>query len=279
MIVSPQSRLISRLLLSVAALLVLMPLVYLVGVSFKPPQGIFNDPVMPFRWPLDFTNYRTVLDQMDLEQYFLNSIIYAGGVTLGQLLLAIPAAFAFSYYEFRFKNLLMSLVIVSLIVPFVVTYVPNYLLLARWQLLNSLTGMIVPMLGISVGFGIFLLRQHFQSFPQEVFDAARIDGASSWQVLWRVLVPSSWAPIASVAIYIFIITWNRFIWPLLVGGGDPESYTMTVAVDIFYDNPESGANWGNLMAASVISSLPIVLMYIALRKQILRTFAEGAVKG
>jgi len=272
-------RMISRLILCVAMLLVLMPLVFLVGLTFKPPQGIFAKPMAPFAWPLDLINYRTVLDQMDVSKYFLNSIIYAGGVTLGQLLLAIPAAFAFSYYQFRFKNLLMSLVLISLIVPFVVTYVPNYLLLARWRLLNSLVGMIVPMLGISVGFGIFLLRQHFQTFPQEVFDAARIDGANSWQILWRVLAPSSLAPIASVAIYIFIITWNRFIWPLLVGGGDPASYTMTVAVHIFYNNPESGANWGNLMAASVVSSLPIMMLYFALRKQILRTFTEGAVKG
>ena len=86
-------------------------------------------------------------------------------------------------------------------------------------------------------------------------------------------------PIVSVAIYVFIITWNRFIWPLLVGGGDPASYTMTVAVHIHYNNPESGANWGNLMAASVVSTLPIMVMYFALRKQILRTFTEGAVKG
>lgn len=273
------SRMLSRLILVVMMLLVLTPLVFLVGLSFKPPQGIFADPMKPFAWPFDFSNYRAVIDQMNMPKFFLNSLIYAGGVTLGQLLLAIPAAFAFSYYQFRFKNLLMSLVLISLIVPFVVTYVPNYLLLARWGWLNSLVGMIVPMLGISVGFGIFLLRQHFQTFPQEVFDAARIDGANSWQVLWRVLAPSSLAPIVSVAIYIFIITWNRFIWPLLVGGGNPNSYTMTVAVDIFYANPESGSNWGNLMAASVISTLPIMVLYFALRKQILRTFTEGAVKG
>lgn len=279
MTASASERLASRTILLFALLLVITPLVYLVGLSFKAPEGIFSNPIAPFSWPPDLTNYRSVLQQMDVPKFFLNSLIYAGGVTLGQLILAIPAAFAFSYYDFRFKNLLMSIVLISLIVPFVVTYVPNYLLLARWGMLNSLVGMIIPMLGISVGFGIFLLRQHFQTFPQEVFDAARIDGANSWQVLWRVLAPSSLAPIVSVAIYVFIITWNRFIWPLLVGGGDPASYTMTVAVDIYYDNPESGANWGNLMAASVVSTLPIMLMYIALRKQILRTFTEGAVKG
>lgn len=276
---SPITRNLSRTVLGFAMLLVLMPLVYLVGLSFKAPQGIFARPIEPFAWPPVLTNYRAVLNQMDVVKFFVNSGIYAGGVTLGQLVLAIPAAFGFSYYRFRFKNLLMSLVLISLIVPFVVTYVPNYLLLARWRLLNSLVGMIIPMLGISVGFGIFLLRQHFQTFPKEVFDAARIDGANSWQILWRVLAPSSLAPIVSVGIYVFIVTWNRFIWPLLVGGGNPSSYTMTVAVDIYYNNPESGANWGNLMAASVISTLPIMVLYFALRKQILRTFIEGAVKG
>lgn len=279
MIVSRQSTWTARILLIVMTLLVLTPLIYQFGMSFKPSDQIFAHPLNPLRFPPDFNNYLTVLSEMPLALYLWNTLVFALGVTLGQVVLAIPAAFAFSYYDFRLKGLLLALVLVSLMVPFVVTYIPNYLLLAQWGLLNTLGGMILPMLGFSLGFGIFLIRQNFMSFPKEVMEAAMIDGANSWQILWRVLVPANLSPIIAVGVYVLINTWNQFIWPLLVGGGDTDTYTLTVAVQIFYTNTEAGESWGSLMAASMLASLPTILMYLAMRKGIMRTFTEGAVKG
>ncbi|PJF24735.1 MAG: carbohydrate ABC transporter permease [Phototrophicales bacterium] len=216
---------------------------------------------------------------MDIPRYLLNSIAFAGSVTLGQLALAIPAAFAFAYFNFRFKNLFLGMIIISLMVPFVVTYIPNYLLLAQWRLINTLPGLILPMLGISLGFGIFLLRQHFMSFPREIMEAAMIDGANSWDILWRVLMPANLSPVLAVGIYVLINTWNQFIWPLLVGGGNPRSYTLTVAVQIFYTSPEGGDYWGAIMAASVLTSLPTAIIFILMRRRVLTTFVDGAIKG
>lgn len=279
MIVNNRRVWVSRTILALTTFLVLLPLIYQFGISLKPSQAIFGNPLPPFLFPLDFSHYLTVFESFDIWRYFLTTLLFAGGVTLGQLLLAIPAAFAFSFYDFPLKNALLALVLVSLMVPFVVTYIPNYLLLANWGLLNTVIGMILPMLGVSLGFGIFLLRQNFMSFNKAIIEAAMIDGANSFQILTRVLTPANLSPIFAVAVYVLINTWNQFIWPLLIGGGQPESYTLTVAVQIYFTNVEAGDNWGPLMAASVLSSLPTIIVYLAMRKGILRTFTEGAVKG
>lgn len=268
-----------RGVLTLVTTLVLLPLVYQVGISLKEPKLIFGNPIPPLIFPLNPVNYQTVLGELPYLHYLLNTLVFATGVTLGQLALALPAAFAFTYYNFRLKNLLLAVVLVSLMIPFVVTYVPNYLLLARWGMLNTLHGMILPMVGVSVGFGIFLLRQNFLSFPKEVLEAATIDGANSWQVLWRVLAPTHVGPMVAVIVYVLINSWNQFVWPLLIGGGNRASYTLTVAVQLYYTHIEGGDNWGALMAASVLASLPTILLYAAMRKAILQTFTEGAVKG
>lgn len=268
----------SRLILLAATLLVLTPLIYIVGISFKPAQAIFENVLWPLPAVPTLENYAVVIGTVPIPNYLWNSAVFAVGVAAGQVLLAVPAAYGFSYYNFPFKNVLLGLVLISLMVPFVVTYIPNYLLLAQFRLLNTLPGMILPMLGVSLGFGIFLLRQHFLSFQKEIIEASMIDGANSWQTLTQVIAPANTPAITALFIYILINTWNQFIWPLLVGGGRVESYTLTVGVHMYFTNPEGGNRWGSLMAASMLTALPTVLIYILMRKNILRTFTEGAVK-
>jgi len=261
------------LVLAVAA--VLFPMVYQVGLSFKPPQEVFGSPFSPLSWPFTLENYRYVLETMPFGRYLFNTLVFALGVTLGQTFLAILAAYAFSFYRFRGQELLFGAALLSLMVPFVVTYMPNYLLLARLNLLNTLTGMILPML--AGGYGIFLLRQHFKSFPASILEAAQIDGANSWQVLWRVLVPANRAAIFALAIYLFVNAWNQFIWPLLVANR-PEAYVLTVAVQRFAGG-EGINNWGAMMAAATLATVPTLLLYVAMRRAILQTLTEGAIKG
>jgi sn-glycerol 3-phosphate transport system permease protein len=265
----------ARLVLFMTVAAVLLPLVYQFGLSFKVQSEIFRQPLAPISFPPTLANYQRVLSQLPMLQYLQNTLIFAGGVTVGQILLAIPAAYAFSHYQFRFQKLLFALVLLSLMVPFVVTYLPNYLLLANWRMLNTMPGMIVPML--TSGYGIFLLRQHFKNFSSSILEAARIDGANSWQVLWRILVPANISAITALAVYLLVNTWNQYIWPLLVGN-DPDVYTLTVAVQR-YANSEGGSDWGAMMAVSVLATLPTIVIYIFMRKGIIRTFSEGAVKG
>jgi len=269
----------SRFILILATLLVAVPLIYQLGISFKQPDEVFVSVLSPITLNPTLRNYEVVLRSVPILTYLANSAAFSIGVTVGQILLAVPAAYAFSYFNFRFKNLLLALVLVSLMVPFVVTYIPNYLLLAQYKLINTLPGLILPMLGVSLGFGIFLLRQHFMSFQREIIEAAMIDGASSWQTLTWVVAPANISALSALAVYILINTWNQFIWPLLIGGGRPEAYTLTVGVQMYFTNPEGGNRWGSLMAASVLTSLPTIIAYLFMRKGILRTFTEGAVKG
>ncbi|MBF6595607.1 MAG: carbohydrate ABC transporter permease [Thermaceae bacterium] len=266
---------LARGLLLLAVALVLAPLLYQVGLSLKPANGVLASVLSPFSWPLTLDNYRMVLERLPFFRYLFNTLVFALGVTLGQIGLAVLAAYAFSFYRFWGREILFGLVLVSLMVPFVVTYLPNYLLLARWNLLNTLPGLILPML--AGGYGIFLLRQHFRSFPQSILEAAQVDGAGSWQTLWWVLVPANRPAILALAVYLFINAWNQFVWPLLVAN-KPEVYVLTVAVQRFAGG-EGVNNWGAMMAAATLSTLPTLLLYLGMRRSILETFTEGAVKG
>jgi ABC-type glycerol-3-phosphate transport system permease component len=274
-----QGRWLARLALGGAALIVLLPVVYLVGISLKPPDQIFANVLMPFSAQITLQNYAAVLGTVPIGRYLFNSFVFAAGVSIGQIALAVPAAFAYSYFRFPLRNALLSLTIFSLMIPFVVTYVPNYLLLSSYGLVNTVPGLILPMLGVSLGFGVFLLRQHFMSFQKEIMEAAMIDGASTWQTMLYIVAPANRSAITALLIYIFINTWNQFIWPLLIGGGREEAYTLTVGVQMYFTNPEGGNRWGSVMAASVLTALPTMLMYFIMRGSILRTFTEGAVKG
>jgi ABC-type glycerol-3-phosphate transport system permease component len=269
----------ARVILLLAAALITIPLVYQVGISFKPPNEVFEHVLSPISLTPSIESYLAVLETLPLLDYLLNSFLFSTGVMVGQILLALPAAYALSYFRFPGRTVLMAVVLLSLMVPFVVTYIPNYLLLAQSRLLNTLPGLILPMLGISLGFGIFLLRQHFMSFQREIIEASQIDGANAVQTLLLVVAPANQSAIAALAVYIFINTWNQFIWPLLIGGGRVEAYTLTVGVQMYFTNPEGGNIWGSIMAASVLTALPTVALYLLMRKSILRTFAEGAVKG
>ena len=266
---------LARGLLVLSVVLVLLPMLYQVGLSFKPENQIFSTSLAPLVWPLSLENYAYVLERFPFGQYLLNTLLFAGGVTLGQIAVAVLAAYAFGYYKFPYREQLFSLVLISLMVPFVVTYLPNYLLLARLELLNTLPGLVLPML--ASGYGTFLLRQHFKSFPQSILEAAQIDGASAWQMLWRILVPANISAIAALAVYLFIGAWNQFVWPMLVAN-KPEVYVLTVAVQRFASG-EGGSAWGAMMAAAVLSTLPTLLLYLWMRRSILQTFVDGAVKG
>ncbi|CAM3914650.1 carbohydrate ABC transporter permease [Deinococcus frigens] len=265
----------ARILLLISAGLVLVPVVYQFGLSVKPSAGLFSAPLSPLTWPPTAEHYAQVLEGLPLWRYTLNSLVFALGVTVGQLLLAVPAAYALSHLRPRWGPAVFGAVLISLMVPFVVTYLPNYLLLARWGLLNTLPGLILPML--TAGYAIFLLRQHFLSFPREIIEAALVDGATTGQRLWRVLLPAHRAPVAALAVYLFISTWNQFVWPQLVAGRS-ESLTLTVAVQRFASG-EGGNAWGPLMAAATLATLPTVLLYFFMRRALLDTFSEGAVKG
>lgn len=269
------SRLLVHAVLLLAIFVAFVPLVWMLGMSLKAPEAIFANPLNPLPLSPTLRNYTEVFASANVVRQFFNSVIVTGGVTLGHILVSIPAAYAFSRWTFRGNNLLFAAFLLAMPVPFVVFYVPNYLLLSRLDLLDSYAGLILPQ--IASGYGVFLLRQHFKAFPQSIIDAARVDGASEWVILWRIVVPASRGAIAALAVYVSILTWNEYVWPLLVAR-EPEMYILTVGVAQFASE-EGGTRWGTIMAAALLACLPTLVTYALVRKQILAVLLQGAVKG
>ncbi len=265
----------ARVVLIMTTALMLLPLLYQVGLSFKSPTEFFGNPLSPFPLQPTLEHYQGVLNRLPMGLYLLNSLLFSGAVTLGQIGLAIPAAYAFSHQRFVGQHLLFALIVLSMMIPFVITYIPNYLTIASWNLLGTLPGMVLPFLGS--GYSVFLLRQHFRAFPSSILEAAVVDGASPSQVLWRVLAPANLAAIVSLGIYLFIQSWNQLIWPMLIASS-PKVYTLTVGVQRFAGG-EGGNDWGAMMAASVLTNLPTIVLFLLVRKGLLATFTDGAVKG
>jgi ABC-type glycerol-3-phosphate transport system permease component len=266
---------LARALLILASVATLAPLVFMLGAAFKPESEIFSAAADPLPLHPTLENLVAALTQLPFGHMLLVSVGFALGVTAGQLAIAVPAAYVFARAEIPFAGTLFGLTLATLPIPFVVTYVPNYLTLASLHLLNTLPGLIVPQLASA--YGIFLLRQHFRSFPRSVLEAARIDGASRWQTLWRILVPANLPALIALAVYIFVNAWNQYIWPLLVAS-DPSLFTLTVGVQNFA-NGEGGNRWGALMAAALLATLPTVAAYLAVRRPLFTTLIEGAVTG
>ena len=161
-----------------------------------------------------------------------------------------------------------------MMVPFQVTMIPNYLLLARLHLLNSYTGLIVPQ--VVTGYGIFMLRQTYKNLPASMVEAGILDGASSWQILWRIVVPASSAMLASLSVLFFINTWNQYLWPLLVAS-DRQMKTLPVGMQEFV-SLEGGTNWGPLMAAATMAIVPALLAYVAAQRYVLESFVTAGLK-
>jgi ABC-type glycerol-3-phosphate transport system permease component len=168
-------RLAAHALLVVVVATTLGPLVWMAGISLESPVAVFRNVLNPLPEAPTLANYGTVLATTDVGRQVLNSVVFAAGVTLGQIAIAVPAAYAFARWRFPGADALFAAMLLTLPIPFVVFYVPNYILLSRFDLLNTFVGLIVPQ--IASAYGIFLLRQHFRAFPAEIVEAARIDGA------------------------------------------------------------------------------------------------------
>ncbi|MGW4123079.1 carbohydrate ABC transporter permease [Nocardia sp. NPDC004711] len=251
------------------------PLLWMFGTSFKSPRNILGSGLNPF--PLDATldNYKYAFDTNDTLHQLFNSAMFAGGVTLGQIVVSVPAAYAFSRWTFRGSGLLFGACIMTLSVPFVVTYVPNFIVLSRLGLLNTFIGLIMPQL--ATGYGVFLLRQVFRSFPSSILEAATIDGAGHVMTVFRVLLPATRSSIAALALFVFINTWNELIWPMLIAP-DTSMHVLTVGLTQFA-SAESGTQYGPIMAAAVLTAAPTLIAYWFMRNRILAVVLDGSMKG
>lgn len=264
-----------HLLLLLTVLLCIWPLIFMVSTSFKSMDQIFQAALNPLPMPPTWNNYTTVLKNFPFFTYLNNTFFIAMMVTLLKIITSILAAFAFVYYEFKYKEVIFNAMLLTFFIPITVMIMPNYLLLSKLDLLNSPWGVILPQM--SDGMGIFLLRQSMRSIPKALLEAAILEGANAIQVLYKVILPLIKPAAIAIAIFFFINSWNEYFWPLLVLQ-DKAEYTLPLALQMFI-SAEGGSEWGIAMAVATLTSLLPLILYMLCQRFILSTFMQSGVKG
>jgi multiple sugar transport system permease protein len=257
------------------ALFVVLPFVWMVVTSIKPPDEIFTATLR--LWPRHFNgveNYRYALTSAPLLRFAFNGLVVCAGILTVQLLVAIPCAYALARLRFPGRNLLFMLTLLALAIPVQVPALPLYIALANIGLLNTYVSMMVPFF-LSV-FAIFLLRQFFKGFPEDILQAARLDGMSELEIVWRIVVPSAWPAIAAFAVFSFVAHWNDLYWPLIVIT-DANLATPPLGM-MFFADAETGSNYGALTAAATILTAPLVLAFLLARRQFIAGITMTGVK-
>ena len=267
-------------ILFIVTVVSIYPFFYMISTSFMTVGEATNQYLFPKK--LIFENYLEVWTSNNFQRYTINSLIIATIVVSGILFTSIPAAYSFARIDFPFKNIIFYFLLVSLMIPEIIMLLPH-LLIIRGEIIplpfgpswmNSLQGLTVPFMGNI--FVIFLLRQYFKKIPKELWDAARMDGASHFYFLYKVVVPLSLPIIVTVSLFSFILAWNAFAWPLLILTKD-DWFPVTVSIYGFIR--EVGPNFNLLMAACVISILPILILYFFTQRLFLQAISNFCLKG
>jgi len=267
-------QLISFILLAIGALSMLLPFFWMVSTSLKTTGETLAIP--PVWLPKDFKwkNYQTALSMAPFGRYFINSLIITLSSTFGEVVTSILAAFAFAKLQFFGKNILFTVLIATMMVPFELLMIPNYLTLSKLGMIDTYWAMIVPFLA-SV-FSVFMLKQNFEAVPKQLYYAAKVDGASDWRFLWQILVPMSKSSIVTVIILKMIGSWNSFMWPLMVTN---ETSLRPLPVGLQAFTTEAGTYFALLMAAATIVILPMIIVYLFLQKYIIKGISNTGIKG
>ncbi len=269
------SNILWYLVLVALALLVILPFFWMISTSLKGPQEVFSYPPtwIPREW--HFENYLLAFDAAPFGRYFANSFIVASLVTLGQLISCSLAAYAFARMEFRGKSILFTLFLSTTMISTQVTLVPSYLIIQELDWIDKYPGLIVPFLASA--FGVFMIRQAFMTVPKELEDAAKLDGCSRLRFLWQIMVPLTRPTLAAQGLFAFMGNWNSYLWPLIVTNKQ-EMRTLQIGLRYFVSQ-EGGTQWGIYMAAAVLVTLPIVIIYFFVQKSFVEGMATSGLKG
>jgi multiple sugar transport system permease protein len=255
------------------AFFTLLPFFWMLSASFMPTgeASSFPPKFLPTRFTI--SQYLFLFERMHLGQFFLNSLILAISVSLVSLFVNSLAGFAFAKYHFKGKRPLFAFLLSSLIIPGQVTMLPVFLLLNKLGLLNTYFGIIIP--GMASIFGIFLIRQYLQGIPDSLIEAARIDGASDWRIYWRIILPLALPVLVTLTLFTFMGTWNDFLWPLIVMTNE-DMYTLPVAISNLLG--EHALDLELMMAGSVITILPVLIVFMFLQKYYIQGILLGGIK-
>jgi multiple sugar transport system permease protein len=279
---------LSHVVLAAGAVAMLLPFVWMVSTSLKPPDQLFTVPPTWIPRPLQFDTYAKAMSAGNFGRYAFNSLLLAVANMLTNVMLSAFAGYAFARLKFAGRGVLFVLVLATLMVPYQVTIIPLFVIVRHIPLfggndvlgqggigwINSYWGLIVP--GAVGAFGIFMLRQFFQTLPVELEDAARIDGAGELRIFWQIMLPLARPAIATLAIFSFQAGWNSFLWPLLITTTD-DMRTIQLGLTVFVQ--QYSTQWGQLMAATVVATLPVIVVFSVGQRLMVRGIAFTGLKG
>lgn len=259
-------------ILFMGGLLVSIPFIWMILSSFKDDREVLNIPPTLFPKNPTFQHYIELFTNLDFDVYLINTLIIVFFSMIG-LLLNTMAGYGFGKFQFRFKETWFMIVLITMMIPGQVTMIPTYLILNQLDLTNTMAGIVMP--GLITAFNIFLIRQFMVTIPDDLIEAARLDGAGEFYIFFKLILPMAKPILAVQVILTFIASWNSFLWPLIVANDD-SLYTLSVGLSLLQD--ENVTNYGLQMAGSAFMVVPIMIIFIIFQKYIVEGFNVSGIK-
>lgn len=268
---------LTYLLLSIWAVVVLFPFYWMVLTSFK-SYGAYNGERTPVFFTLSPTleNYENAFTAVPLLGYLLNTLIFSVITTAAMVVVSTLAAYAFARLKFKGKNLVFGLFLSMMMIPTELVVITNFVTITNWDMRNSFLGLILP--SITSVFYIYLLKENFEQVPEELYKAAKVDGTSDLKYLWKVMIPICKPTLVTITILKLIECWNSYVWPRLITD-DPAYYLVSNGIQEIRENGFGRENLPAMMAAVVVISVPLILLFLAFRKKIMEGVSQGGTKG
>lgn len=263
------------LLLLIGLGFVIIPFLFMISTAFKPQTYIFEMPPRLIPSEVTLKNFSDAIQKADFLLYFFNSVVVAVISTMGTVLVSALMAYAFARLEFPFKKPLFYMLLVGMMVPSVILIVPQFIISKHLGLLNSLPGLVLVYVTMSISQQMFLLRGFFEGIPRDLEEAALIDGASNMQIFWRIILPLSKPGLATVTIFTFLYSWDEFPWAH-VAIQETSKRTLPIAIALFQS--QHLTQWGLVFAASLMALIPVLLIFLFFQKYFIKGIATTGIK-
>lgn len=263
-------------ILVVTAALLVFPFVWMIDASLMTSGEIQSRPPVWLPKTPQFSNYPELLDNLPLGRFYLNSLLVTGATVIGVLLTSSLAGYAFAKYQFPGRSFLFYLILATLMIPGFVTLIPVFFIVRQLGWIDNYLGLILP--GISSAYGVFFMRQFIYSIPDELIDAARIDGAAEILIYWRIILPLTKPALATLGTFVFIGAWNSFLWPLLVVNSR-ELYTVPLGLNSLRTFAAEARSLHLLVSGTVLSVIPTLILFVFLQRYFIQGIALTGLKG
>lgn len=257
-------KILTYLLLILGSIFMLFPFIWMMSTSFKAPMDIFNLNIIP-EYPT-LANFREILQESMFIRWFINSIIVAIVTTISVLFFDTLVGYIIAKFKFVGRTVIFVLILSTLMVPTEMLIIPWYMMSSNFGWTDTYWGVLFP--GLMTGFGVFLMRQFMEKIPDDLLNAARVDGMNEYAIFFKIAVPQVWPAISALGIFTFLSNWNAFLWPLIVIES-PSLRTLPVGLS-FFSSGEAESQWHLIMTGATISVIPLILVFILLQRHIIK---------